>query len=159
MGATAPRAMRTALTRWLSASRVTAAAALATAISIAERGVKRSKESPLCAAGSGTSTAMSSTPRIFHRAASAVWVWSNTSPSSEIGLISSRTRNTKATSPPGPRPRSSARHTPATITAASASADTSSTVGSITVNHLWAPSWARYWRSTAASRRPRTAPV
>ena len=55
-------------------------------------------------------------------------------------------------------PNSSLHVTPTTRAAASATDDTRSTVGIRNAHHLKADIWASYWRSTARSRRARTAP-
>ena len=73
---------------------------------------------------------MSSTSRIFHQPASAVWVWSRTSPSSVVRATNRLDRNTKATSSPEVTPQSPPQWTPAPITAAIAAIPVMSVRGS-----------------------------
>ena len=84
----------------------------------------------LGSAGSTTSTSVSSTSRIFHHPANAVWVWSSTSPSSVIGPTSRFDRNTNATSSPELTPQPPPHQTPAPMTEAMAVTPKASDAGS-----------------------------
>ena len=69
--------------------------------------------------GSSTSIGVASTPRILRQPAMAVWVWSRISLSSEMGIRSRFTRNTKAMSVPRPSPHPGPWMAPTAVTVAS----------------------------------------
>ena len=108
------------------------------------------------ASGSSTAIGTSSTRRIFHHPASAVWVWSSTSPNSAIGFKSRLTRNRNATSSPTPTSTTSEYQTPTPTTAASESEEKKSTTGRSPANQTTDRICDRYWLSMASSRRART---
>ena len=105
--------------------------------------------------GSTTSTGVSSTFRIFHHPARAVWVWSSTSPSSVIGVTRRFERNTNATSSPELTPQAPPHQTPAPMTEAMAATPRTSEIGSTSEKYLAATNCCRYWASTADRTRCR----
>ena len=107
--------------------------------------------------GSTTSMGSSSRFRILCQPASAVWVWSSTSPISATGCTIIFARNTTAISVAAESPQLGPHHTPTPTTAARVRPLKMSETGNMMAKKNRARSWLRYWRSIAPLRRRRAA--
>ena len=85
--------------------------------------------------------------------ASAVWVWSSTSPISATGCTIRLARKTTAISVAADRPHSGPHHTPTPTTAARVSPLNTSDTGNMMAKKNRARSCARYWWSIAPMSR------